>query len=182
MCVRLLSVAYASLVRFSLLLFFFKEISESTQKKIGKMMKIAILLIVFAASALALRKVPMVNVHKPIEERMGNLEVALNKKVENYVADIISMTTGETRAAPHSVTLIDYQDAQYYGPISLGTPKQDFTVIFDTGRYVNKRKCKRQNDSFLTNFFFSKKLECLGAFDSVHCAGLPPSQSIQCYC
>lgn len=32
-----------------------------------------------------------------------------------------------------SVVINDYENSQYYGSISLGTPPQDFNVIFDTG-------------------------------------------------
>jgi len=47
------------------------------------------------------------------------------------VIDIYNYKFGLKEVDP--VVINDYQNAQYYGPISVGTPKQDFTVIFDTG-------------------------------------------------
>lgn len=35
--------------------------------------------------------------------------------------------------ASDNVPINDFQNAQYYGPISVGTPAQTFNVIFDTG-------------------------------------------------
>ncbi|KAF0290068.1 Cathepsin D [Amphibalanus amphitrite] len=83
------------------------------------MARLCLLMLACVASALALHRVPLKKHEKP-RNLIRATNAGLNRK---YKA--LGNGTDED--------LKNYMDAQYYGPIDIGTPGQTFTVIFDTG-------------------------------------------------
>jgi len=63
--------------------------------------------------------------------------ISLTKRPHKTIAERIAMKRslriGTTNGAPSSIVINDFQDAQYFGPVSVGTPEQTLEVIYDTG-------------------------------------------------
>jgi len=92
-------------------------------------LSVAILLLSVLAVSSAFHRIPLKKI-KTARRTLEDFQASVHKIQNRYgLKNVLRTLARETPEEP----LDNYLDAQYYGPIELGTPGQTFNVIFDTG-------------------------------------------------
>ncbi|KAF6738466.1 Cathepsin E-A [Oryzias melastigma] len=120
-----------------------------------------LLLLVWTCTASALLRVPLRR--NPTIRTQLRAEGLLEQFLKENQPDIFNRRfaqcfppgTPSLRLGRSSEKIYNFMDAQYYGEISLGTPEQNFSVIFDTGSsdlWVPSSYCVSQACAFHRRF------------------------------
>jgi len=106
------------------------------------MLRQVLILTVAACSSAAILSVPLT--HKP--KTVSQFQAALARRAERFerFANTVAANNVSTTDALPIVPLTDIQDIEYYGVVTIGTPPQVFTAIYDTGSsnlWVPSKSC-----------------------------------------